>query len=86
MKGSARSELGKTLQIVLAIPEANTLCAWAGENPAATESNSRLRATLRSLLAGRDVTPIPRMVLEFYLGSALKHLWPEPETPDRHLH
>ncbi|MFT3724634.1 MAG: hypothetical protein QM773_13755 [Hyphomonadaceae bacterium] len=82
MTAIAGSELGRTLQIILAQADVDTLYSWTldegEEEYFAARSRRRLDGMLESLLHGRDISRIPSAIREAYLGSSYGDTW----TPD----
>lgn len=74
----AASEEGRTLQLILSIPEAYTLRSWAQEETPAIAAHCRLNGVLIGLLEARDVSILQPDVLDWYVGP-----WPRwrPEPP-----
>lgn len=68
MLTEAKSEPGVTLQLVLALPEAVSLHAWAIHDPMSLAVSSRLRGALRSVLLTRDLSVLDPETVQFYCG------------------
>lgn len=71
MLEQATSEEGRTLQIVLAVPEAYALRCWAHEDMGALAAHSRLNGVLKSLIAPRDLSILQPATTDFYIGTLL---------------
>lgn len=85
MLETATSEEGRTLQIVLAIPEAYALRCWAHEDVGALAAYSRMNGVLKSLVAPRDLTVLRPETVDFYIGTLLGRQaaarWRTPGVP-----
>lgn len=68
MLTEAQSELGVTLQLVLALPEAVSLHCWTIHDPMSMAVSSRLRGALRSALLTRDLSVLDPETVQFYCG------------------
>lgn len=79
MKTPAASELGRTLQLTLAHADLDTLYSWTiksgDEEFWAQESKARLSGMLASMMRGRDISQIPSIIREVYLGRPSGDEW-----------
>lgn len=85
MKSVARSELGLSLQIIIGHSELVTLHSWSirdmVQEESADEAKERLAGLFASLLRGRDISNVPSLIREIYLGRSYGDDWIPNGTP-----